>query len=257
MRAKTIKNVDHVVYDTMDEFRAQHDDQEVYADWRNAPEGEWCLSDDGQVLTILKRGQMRTQRGRVKTRDYVRTLLGTYMCNPNIRMEGDIPKNIYSLGGDHFIDEWRFNGRERPTSSEERFAIYVYNGMDVVEAYKRAFPATKSEQYARTSAARLVRTDRVKQLIKDQVQAALSKTQISEEYLLDKAKGILEDKKSNDKEKVAILKTLMQIADMFPQSEKRTESLAVFQGFSREDLKRLEKGATKEIKGKEIEGDEG
>ena len=64
------------------------------------------------------------------------------------------------------------------------------------------------------------------------------KVGIDEDYLLEKAKVIVDKDEARDSDKLRALEMLMKIAGMFPK-EKKTESLAVFEGFSKEKLAQL------------------
>ena len=68
---------------------------------------------------------------------------------------------------------------------------------------------------------------------------------IDEEYLLGNAKHIIDNDGGRDSDKLRAIEILMKIAGMFP-SDKKTESLTVFQGFTSEQLKQLE-GAKAEL----------
>ena len=76
MYVKTISGVDYHLYEDEQEFRKHHLKEDLKDDWRKAGEGEWALSDDGQVFTILRRAVMYSNQYNKKT-DYIRTLLGT------------------------------------------------------------------------------------------------------------------------------------------------------------------------------------
>ena len=52
MYVKTISGVDYHLYEDEQEFRKHHLKEDLKDDWRKAGEGEWALSDDGQVFTI-------------------------------------------------------------------------------------------------------------------------------------------------------------------------------------------------------------
>ena len=43
---RKIKNVEHFVYEDIDEFKQSHPNTIVHPDWRKANEGDWVYSDD-------------------------------------------------------------------------------------------------------------------------------------------------------------------------------------------------------------------
>ena len=76
MYVKTISGVDYHLYENEEEFRKHHQKAELKENWRDAEEGEWALSDDGQVFTVLRRAVMFSNQYNKET-NYIRTLLGT------------------------------------------------------------------------------------------------------------------------------------------------------------------------------------
>ena len=78
------------------------------------------------------------------------------------------------------------------------------------------------------------------------MQKALDETDISPTYLLDKMKNIIDDGEANNRDKIQSIKILMQVSGML-NSDKRTESVTVFQGFSQEQLSALKQEKPKAI----------
>jgi len=71
---------------------------------------------------------------------------------------------------------------------------------------------------------------------------------ISEEWLLDEVKGVVEGKQSKDNNKLRALELLMKVRGMFPSSEQKSESLTVFQGFTPKQLDSIRGGNSKQLK---------
>ena len=240
MRTKTISRTQEVLYENIEEFRNFYPDKELVSDWRNGEEGQWVMTDDLQVCKILRRSTMKTIRGR--DMDYVRTILGTYTTNPNVDMGGVPPKNIYSFSNKKFSKKLR-QERKNPTNKEFLFAKYVAKGMSPTEAYLRAFPTNKRE-YAKETARGLMKTERVQKLVTEEIEVILGEIGASKHYLLEMTKNIIDNDEGKDGDKLRAIELMMKIAGMFP-NEKKTESLTVFQGFSEEQLKRINAGNTK------------
>ena len=59
-------------------------------------------------------------------------------------------------------------------------------------------------------------------------------------------RSIVDNSQSQDKDKIQAIKTLMQISGMM-DTEKRSESVAVFQGFTKEQLNAIGSGEVKQI----------
>jgi len=59
-------------------------------------------------------------------------------------------------------------------------------------------------------------------------------------------KEVVDDNGSQDKDKIQAIKTLMQISGMM-DTEKRTESVTLFQGFTKEQLDAIQGGNSKKL----------
>ena len=93
MDFKTIKSVNHYLYDNLQEFEAFNKGMYVISDWRDAQDSEWAFTDDKYVCQILKRGF-------ISGKPFVRTVCGTYFVNsPKRKMLGEegIAECIYSF----------------------------------------------------------------------------------------------------------------------------------------------------------------
>ena len=166
MKKRTIKGQEHIVYDNINELRQAMPLQDVLEDWRNAPVSSWTLTDDGQVCEVLERGVINNER-------YVRTAIGMFNCAPTIKMEGELRQSIYKFSGKN--SNTVFKEREKPTKKEFLFAKYVAKGDGIIEAFKRAYPQSKSEQYIKEQSSMLLKTERIKTLIDKEIQKILEK----------------------------------------------------------------------------------
>jgi len=90
-------------------------------------------------------------------------------------------------------------------------------------------------------------------LISQKIEEKMDSLGLSEEWLLDEVREIIENRGAKDNNKLRALDMLMKIRGMFPTSEQKTESLTVFQGFTPEQLKAIQKGNTKKLKSVEAE----
>lgn len=244
MKKRTIKGQEHIVYDNINELRQAMPLQDVLEDWRNAPVSSWTLTDDGQVCEVLERGTINNQR-------YVRTAIGMFNCAPTIKMEGELRESIYKFSGKN--SNTVFKEREKPTKKEFLFAKYVAKGDGIIEAFKRAYPQSKSEQYIKEQSSMLLKTERIKTLIDKEIQKILEKTEITPEYLLLKTKEIVDNIEARDSDKISSLKMLMEISGLLGKKEQKTESIALFKGFSPEQLAALEGKDVKQIASQERE----
>jgi hypothetical protein len=213
--------------------------------WREGTEGSWVVSDDGQVCEVLKRGTMLRRAGSKQKNYYIRVPLGTFICGDNIKMEGEPRRNLYSFGlTDTSVYEHKVE-KKKTTQREFLFAQYVAKGEDVVDAFVKAFP-TNNKSYAEGQAKILMKAKRIQNMIREEIDRVLSDADITPLYLLEQMRDIVDKRDSNDRDKIQALKTLMQISGMM-DTEKKTESVAVFQGFTKEQLDAIGGGNVKEL----------
>ena len=238
MKKRTIKDKEHIVYENIDELRQVMPDIKIYEDWRNAPLWSWVLTDDGQVCQIIDKGTLNN-------REYIRTAIGMFACAPSQRMEGELRKNIYNFNG--INSKEHFKARNSPTKQEFLYAKYVVKGEKVIDAYKKAFPSAKSEDYIKSQSTALMKTKRIETLIDKELEALLEKVEITPQYLLEKTKEIVDKVDVRDNDKLNSIKILMELSGMLNKKEKQTESIALFSGFSNEQLKLLEGNNVKKI----------
>ena len=233
MKTRKIKKIEYPLFRDEREFRHYMPNQYLARDWRDSEEGDWVLTDDGQVCMVIKRGVVTRGGGKKVKQDYIRTVIGSFLCKPNVKITGGMRKNIYSFSGKKNPKEIR-EERKNPTSSEFLFAKYVAKGDDVVDAFIKAFP-TNNKRYAKREASVLLKTDRIKSLVREEIDELMNEAEITPLYILEKMKDIIESDGSRDSDKVSLLKELVNIAGM-KDTEKKSESVTVFQGFSPEQL---------------------
>ena len=176
--------------------------------------------------------------------DYVRTVLGSYPVRDIIQIDGEIADDIYRFTKSKKRRNIRIN-EKNPNGREIIFAKYVANGMPPEQAYLKLYK-TNNSQYSKNASTALLKTTRVKKLISEETKKMLGEVGIDEEYLLSKIKEIIEGMESRDSDKLRALEMMMKVAGMFP-NDKKTESLTVFQGFSREQLQQLDNTNVKAI----------
>ncbi len=226
--------MDHIVYADQADFRSTYPYTDLVKDWRESHEEDWILTDDGQVCQVLKRGVLRNNKAGKTYSNYIRTAIGSFVCRKNIKIEGELRKNIYTLGkGDKTAYEIR-RDRKKPTKREFLFAKYVAKGDDMVDAFLRVYPS-QSRDYAKQESQILMNTKRIRNLIREEIDKIMNEAEITPLYILEKMKGIIESDESKDSDKVSLLRELVTIAGM-KDTDKRSESVTVFQGFSPEQL---------------------
>jgi len=237
MHTKLVKRKLEYVYDNKDEFFDNNDD-ELVDDWRESSTGDWILTDDGQVCKVLYRGAFSDGK------EYIRTILGSYPIRDSIQITGGVADDIYRFTKSTEPRHKRMDEKQ-PNSKEIVFAKYVANGMPPEQAYLRLY-RTNDANYSKNASASLLKTKRVKKLISEETKKILGEVGIDEEYLLIKTKDIIDNYDARDSDKLRALEMMMKIAGMFP-NDKKTESLTVFQGFTREQLQQLDSTDVKAI----------
>jgi len=245
MRNYIVNKIQHVVFEDKQEIPT---DLNYLKDWRDGHIGDWVESDDGCVIQILRRGRMLKPKGKVKAVEYVGTCTGTFVVSIKNKMDTSKRENIYSIGGN--IDrEDRVRDRDKLSSKEGLFVVYMATGLSPQEAYIKAFP-TNEPSYANMRANQLVKTERVKTAMKEELKPILQELGINETSILRNINTIAT---TADKEDTR-LKALFKLSDIMDLEDKgRTTvtqiSAAAFKGFSTDQLKEAER--PKEIDGGE------
>jgi len=239
MRNYKVNRVQHTIFDSLDE---KPDTLTYVSDWRDGQVGDWVLADDGCLIQILRRGKMMRAKGKEKVKEYVGTCAGTFVVGPNIKMDTSRRVNIYAFGGDLLSDE-RLEDRKSMTSKETLFVQYIITGMTAQQAYLKAFP-TNNPSYANAKAMQLVKTERIRTAMKEELRPVMEELEIDEKYVLQGIKSEADDADKADVRLKALFK-LSDILDMEDKNQTKVQQVtgAVFQGFNQEALKDAERPA--------------
>ena len=245
MDFKEIKNTKHYLYDDKAEFMVSHPSVPVRHNWRHGEQGEWVFTDDGFVCQILKKSKMEESNG--KTVTYVRTVCGTYIAERmNKEMLGDdgIAENIYTFSGKN-IGQEDFNKRGR-TTRELLFARYVAGGVDILEAYKKAYPDATDETYIKQRTEKLLKTETISKMIDTEILALLEKQGQNPEKIIERYTKIA-DFAEKDSDKLGAIRDLAKMAGLFDRDTKKSEQVTVWAGFSPEQLEGVNKNGKPEL----------
>ena len=236
MHSKVVSGVEYNLYSDEAEFRKSHPKEEIVGDWRRAIVGQWIRSDDGKVMQIIKRWNMKdTSRSTKGNNDFIKTLLGTASTGKYTKLAGNPAKNV------HCFINYKEGGKA--TFREKNFAKMVAMGADPTQAYLNCYE-TNNYDYAHRSALALLRRKRVTTMVEKEVELLLGDLGISKTYLLEEMKSVIDNRKARDGDKLRALETLMKISGLL-STEKKSESVALIQeftGFSKEKLKAFEQG---------------
>ena len=237
MRHYKVNRIQHTVFDTLDEVPTEL----TYAqNWRDGQVGDWVKADDDCVIQILRRGKMMRAKGKNRVREYVGTCTGTFMVSDTNKMDTSRRVNIYAFGGDLSSDD-RIEERESMTSKEVLFVQYLSRGLTAQQAYLKAFP-TNNPSYANAKAMQLVKTERIRTAMKEELKPVMEELEIDEKYVLQ---GIKHEADEADKADVR-LKALFKLSDILDMEDKNQTKVqqvtgAVFQGFDQKALKEAER----------------
>ena len=236
---RTIKGVKHYAYESEEEFRKVHPDTPLITDWKQAEEGDWCVSDDGKIVQILKKGCFVDKKKR--DNDYIRTVIGMFNHRGSSPFVGTVKDEIY-----RFTKKTGYQVKTGGylTDAKKSFAKYVAHGMDPVEAYQKAFPKTTSLDHAERRSTLLLKNKTVRQAVDKEIENLMSEVGITKRYLLETTKDVIDKIDVRDNDKLRAIETLMKISGLL-STEKKVDSVALiqeFSGFTREKLQAFEQG---------------
>ena len=234
MREYPVNGRTHKVYDSKEEVPVNIN----YKDWNKAKLGDWVLADDGCVLQILRTGTMFRSKGKVRNVDYIGTCTGTFLVDGKMKMDTDRRNNIYSLSG-KLSSEATLKQRKNLTGREELFVHNIRSRMSLTEAYIGAFK-TNNKRYAETRGMLLLKTNRVKNEMKKDLEPILEKLAINEEMVLGGIRDIALSAE-RDSDRLKALTELSEVLDIKDKGNKVQEIAGIaakqlFSGFDEEDI---------------------
>ena len=251
MEIKTIKGLEHRLYDSYDEFKAFQGNITPKDDWRDGNEGDWVYTDAHHVVQILKVFYISVPHSG-KKRKCVRTVCGSVVCkqkNAKILGENGIAENIYTFSGSY--DTIKQIRSTKLSSKKLLFAKYVAAGIDMAEAYSRVYPKANGKQYIKNAANKLLQQKKVMQMVKEEISLILKDEGVTPEYIIQKYKDIA-DVSERDQDRLRSLDALAKMSGLF-ETEKKREELTVWAGFSPEQLEAIKGENTKVLAHKEKE----
>ncbi len=224
MRSYKANKVLHTVYDSIEEVPGNIS---IVKDWRNGDIGDWVLTDDDCVIQIIRKGKMIQKKNPII---YLGTCTGTFINKKTTMMDADRRTNIYSFGGNKTPDEI-VASRRKLTANEELFVQYISSGMQPQDAYVKAFP-TNNKRYARMKSVNLIKTERIKTAMKEELKPILEAIGINETTILENIHNIAV---SSEKDETK-LKALFKLSDIMDLEDKNTAKVqqitgVQFQGF--------------------------
>ena len=234
MRNYKVNGIKHTVYDTEKETPSSIN---IVSDWRIAKLDDWVLTDDKCVIQILRKGTMVTKGGE---KSYVGTCTGTFIVSKNTYMDTDRRTNIYSFGGSS-TPEQAVNNRRTMTANEELFVLYVSQGLTPEDAYVKAFP-TNNKRYAKMKATNLIKTERLKTAVKEELKPILEDLDIDEKFILENIKIVAQTSEKDDTKLKALFK-LSDIMDLEDKNAAKVQQVTgiAFQGLTEKMIEEAER----------------
>ena len=233
MREYTVNRLTHRVFDEDDELPRG---LVVQGDWRKAQIGDWVKADDGCIIQILRKGEMLTRN---KVRENAGTCTGTFPVKRNVLMDTSRRDHIYSFGGKK--PQETLLDRTTNSKHETLFIQYMVSGMPMAEAYMKAFP-TRQKGYATERAAQLMKLERIRSQVKEELKPVLEKLGINDESVLKDIKDVSQTAEKEDVRLRALFK-LSDILDLEDKTQTKVTQVsgALFQGFSPDALEAAER----------------
>ena len=240
MRTYTIKKVEHKVYEDLSEIPVGI---QYLKDWRQAEIGDWVLADDGCILQVLRNNNLAKRTNKVQYEHTIGTCTGTFVNNNNVKMDTEKRDNIYNLSGKRSEDS--LNNKAKITSNESLFAHHLTKGLSPEDAYIKSF-RTKSRKYAKIQAGILVKTDRIRKAMKEELKPVLQSLGISPELVLQGIRDIATDEDAKHSDKLKALFELGEILELKETNKVTEVTGALFQGFQPEQIQASERPQLKE-----------
>ena len=227
MRRYKVNKINHTVYDTEAEVPPKI---AIHKDWRKANIGDWVLADDESVIQILRKGSMLRKNGEIA---YIGTCTGTFIVSINTFLDTDKRTNIYSIGGNATPEQVVVN-RRKMTANEELFVTYIGQGLSPEDAYVKAFP-TNNKRYARMKAVNLIKTERIKTAVKEELKPVLEELEIDPKMVLENIKIVAQTSEKDDTRLKALFK-LSDILDLEDKNSAKVQQITgvQFQGLTNE-----------------------
>ncbi len=241
MKKQSIKSVEHIVYDDINEFKETNPNIEVNLDWKKGKVGEWVLCDDGGVCQILKRGQLShpkdSRNYKLNKGGYVRTVVGTFIVSEKSFMDSDFDAhpNRYTFSGKIASPKKRIKERDNLTNKEVEFVSHIISGKSATESYVKAYGQSKNPQ---KKAVVLLKQDRIQKEVEKSVLDVAKEQGIDHEYILRRLKCVADRSEDEMVQLRAITELGKAIGTLGGNTIKKQEIgiVGMFDGFKPDEL---------------------
>jgi len=241
VESRKIRHTRHYVYDTKEEWRADHPKGILHSEWRDAKEGDWVLSDDKRIVQLLKVSDEMKHPNDSKhyklQKGWVRTIVGTFVNTPKTYMDTDFSKhpNRYTFSQKIKNPGNRVKDRTNCTNKEKIFATNVAVGKDAVSAYMKAFTEANRDK-ARKKAVVLLKQRRVMSEIEKTSKEIAKELGIDHTYILGSLKQLADTSEDQNIALQSLKELGKAIGTLGGVKKIETGVVGMFQGFSPEEI---------------------
>lgn len=247
MESRKIKNKEHFVYNSIEEWKDIHPDESLVSDWREGKEGEWVMSDDGNVVQLLKVSRKISHPSDSKNYKYangwVRTIVGTFLLHKNTEMDTDFDAhpNRYTFSKNIKDTNSRIKDRKNVTRKEKLFATNVATGMGAVRSYMDAY-GELNQNKATKKATVLLKQERVMKEVEKSVMDVAKELGVDHEYIFKSLK-LLAETSADENIALQSLKEMGKAIGTLGGGVKKIEKgvVGLFSGFTPEQLDNVER----------------
>jgi hypothetical protein len=191
------------------------------------------LADDGCIIQVLRKNVLAKKGSKIKVEYTIGTCTGTFVSRPSVKMDTEKRTNIYSLSGK--TNEQSLKTRKQLTINETLFAQHLTRGVSPEDAYLKVY-RTNNKKYAKLQAGILVKSERIKKAMKEELKPVLKELGISPELVLAGIRDIATNEEAKHSDKLKALFELGEILELKETNKVTEVTGALFQGFQPEQL---------------------
>jgi len=240
LKSQRIRNNEHFVYESVDEFREHYPEESIKDDWKNAKEGEWVHTDDGSIIQILRRRGLshpRDSRNYKLHKAYVRTIVGTFLCSDGTYMDSDfaLHPNRYTFSSKSIPPNQRVKERKTLTNNEVEFVSHLISGKSATESYVKSFGISRNPKKKATV---LLKQDRIIKEVEKSVLDVAKTEGIDHSFILRRLKNLAEYGTDEMVQLRALTELGKAVGTLNQGSIKRQEVgiIGMFEGFDKKQI---------------------
>jgi len=213
MTYKEIKGKKHYIFKDIHEFETFFLERDGVVPtlrtlWRDGQEGEWVQADDGGVIQVIRRNNVKAAG-----KFYVRTCLGYFFGNKNVYMDTDpsLHQDRHKVSGLNEDDYQNKRKRAYLTKKDKQFVAHVLSGKSIYKSYTLAFGEHVRWQ---KRVSRVLGKELVMKAIYNGIGDSAKSLGITVEWVLGNLKEIVDDKNNGPTAKISAIKELTELMGM-------------------------------------------